>query len=392
MRLLYGRARLALSKRAFTLRDSDTTTEQERTRLDAMYSAGLGLNMVDLLASAMLATEYSRSALALGDPDRVARALSIETSYLANAGGDAKRRASEQIADRLQTVLPHITDPTTHALLDLNKGTTLYFCGRWRESLQAIARASESFMPHYEGLNWEVGSCQLYRLWALSYAGDFATLAQEAPEFSEQALLRGDRMFSIALASGHSNMAWLVVDQPEQARQLAKRAIEGFAPSSFQSPEYFDVVAQCHIDLYEGKGVSAYERIVPMFKRMQRAQFLRPQYFRVEMLFLRARCAVAAAAQDAVRRSSLLAGARSDARRLRREDIGFAAPMADLIDAAAHAATGSDAKEALLHAAEELDAAGVGGFAQMARWAAGELVTEGVVRPERMMRLTGVCC
>src|SRR5262249_26848159 len=84
---------------------------------------------------------------------------------------------------------------------------------------------------------------------------------------------------------------------------------------------------EVQIDLYQGEGIAAWERVTAQWPALARSHLLRVQQVRIFLLHLRARAALAAA-PAATEPAPLLHAAERDARRLRRAGIGWAGALA----------------------------------------------------------------
>src|SRR6202022_3432173 len=87
------------------------------------------------------------------------------------------------------------------------------------------------------------------------------------------------------------------------------------------------------IDLYQGDGESAWQRLAEAWPALEQSHLLRVQQIPILMLHLRARCALvlAVGGKDA---ASWLRAAQRDARSLRREKLPWSDALAELIEAA----------------------------------------------------------
>src|SRR5262249_36576806 len=138
-------------------------------------------------------------------------------------------------------------------------------------------------------------------------------LKKRMDEATAEVAESGDFLARAALESGLANSYWLFLDDPEHAAKRSRTAVEPFPKATFQSPHYFDFIAQTQVELYTGEGEAAWERVEATWPKLVRALFLRMQFFRIEARFLRARAALACArnAKDA-RRKVLIHHAEED--------------------------------------------------------------------------------
>ncbi len=128
-------------------------------------------------------------------------------------------------------------------------------------------------------------------------------------------------------------MAFLVPDETETARRNVREAIDSWSQRGFHLQHYYALFAECQIDLYEGKREDAYERIQAKWGRLVRSMILRIQVLRIQAVHLRARVALAAARTRPAHSTRLLREAEQGAAELRGENMPWANPLADAIQA-----------------------------------------------------------
>jgi hypothetical protein len=145
------------------------------------------------------------------------------------------------------------------------------------------------------------------------------------------------------LRTGLTNGVWLIRNDPARARVEVDEAMERWTSRGYHVQHWYELIARTHIDLYVGDGASAWARMEQMGPSLARSGLLRLQHTRVVAGHLRARAAVAAAADtmDAGERERLLATARRCARAIERERGGWALTLA----AASHAGVARSCRE-----------------------------------------------
>ena len=127
---------------------------------------------------------------------------------------------------------------------------------------------------------------------------------------------------------------WLLRDEPTEARQEATGAVRGWSAEGYHIQHWYGLIAETHIDLYEGDGPAAHARVTAGWPALRKSNLLRMQHTRVVATHLRARAALAAAAAtEGSGRAPLLALARRSAARLERERTGWASAFAGLLHA-----------------------------------------------------------
>src|SRR5262249_29581130 len=126
--------------------------------------------------------------------------------------------------------------------------------------------------------------------------------------------------------------------------------------------------------LYRQQGVAARALVTAQWRALERSLLLRAQVLRIEALQLRARCALAAAAETGV--VATLLDAERDARRILREKMAWGEPLASLILAGVAAARSRrDEAITLLASAEAgCEIADMPLYEQAARYRRGQLL------------------
>jgi hypothetical protein len=208
----------------------------------------------------------------------------------------------------------------------------------------------EALRDHGVGLRWEATVGELYLTSALYYLGETRELARLVPLLLRDAVERGDVYAQHGLRAWRSNVAWLVMGRPDEARaHAAAVARERRVGEGFHLQHYFEMLTQAQIDLYEGAPGAAWQRIEAAWRPLTRSYLLRIQSVRTEATYLRAR--VALASGDPGR----LAVARRAARSLEREGAPWARALALAVRALIEVATGD--REAALDRLEKAERA-----------------------------------
>jgi hypothetical protein len=243
-------------------------------------------------------------------------------------------------------------DPYTLAHVRFCAGMGAYFSGELRRAVDLCRSAQEIGRQECTGVAWEMNSAQLTELWGLAYLGELRELGKRLPELLKEARERDDVFAETSLRLGLPALAWLAEDRPADARAEVDQAMGAWSSrSGFTSQHYFEVVARVHIDLYEGRGAAAWERITEAWPKLEASLVLRLQHIRIELHHLRARAALAAAAASPAASSSSviqkrLEAALDDAKQIAGEDAPWAPPLATLIRAGAAAVEGDEAAAA----------------------------------------------
>jgi hypothetical protein len=186
---------------------------------------------------------------------------------------------------------------------------------------------------------------------SLAYLGDLRALRERQGQLLDETVERGNALASVCLTCGPANVAWLAADEPREARRRADQALAAWRHDDLQIPRYLHLVAATQTALYEDDARGALERLTSAWPRLLTSMSLYVQNFRVTLLHLRARAALALLAREprwSFDRVRLVRRARIDARRIGREDVAWAPALAATIDAGLAAVTGDDPRAASL--------------------------------------------
>jgi hypothetical protein len=347
--LLVERLRLRLRGFQHRVRAEAEVPRELLQRVDVLGSAAGGLAFVAPAAGTLLQARFLRLALDAGEPKRLIVALGMELAFVGTAGAAARRRV-EVLAALLREVLGDSQDPGSVGFATCCEGLALFLAGRWREALRCM-EAGLKLRDQGIGKRWEINVAELYITSALYYLGETRELARLVPLLLRDAVERGDVYAQHGLRGWRSNIAWLVMDRPVEARAHVDAVADERPPrEGFHLQHYYELLAQAQIDLYEGAPDAAWRRIEAGWKPLSRSFLLRIQSVRVEATFLRARVALALDGPAAPR---AMAVARRAARALEREGAPWATAHALQLRAGIALATGDrEAAEAALGAAE----------------------------------------
>jgi hypothetical protein len=195
-------------------------------------------------------------------------------------------------------------------------------------------------------------------------------------------LSRGNLWFATGLRSWRTNIAWLALDDPDEARRQVEQANRQWSREGFHLQHYYELLANGQIDLYIGNGKAGLDRTEQHWKALSSSLLLRVQNIRIEAQHLRARCALAQGLVDIARKA---------ARTIESEKMPWATAIARLIDANVAVVRGDkNASDALATAEKALTAADMHLYAAVARYRRGapdaraELEKLGARNPSRI--------
>jgi serine/threonine protein kinase len=376
----------------------------ELRRLEICRSAAVGLSMVDPLQGAYFQTRYLLLALRAGEPQHLVQALAMAGAHASIGGGFSRRRTNELLG-AAETLARQLAQPYSAALVALAKGIADALEGRWRRAWSRCDQAEGIFRTHCNGVMWESSTAHRFALWPLMFLGEVAEIGRRLPALVKEARERDDLYAVTNLSLVIGTFVRLADDEPERARRELRQVIDEWSQYGFHVQHMNRLFDEVQIDLYQGDGSAAWDRVTAQWPALARSYLLRVQQVRIFLLHLRARAALAAAGAVA-EPGPLLDAAENDAGRLRCERIVWAEALAHLVRAGVAMGrhdTGG-ARQLLEEAAGRLEAADLRLHAAAARRRLGEQVggSEGyrlveqadawmkgqkVRRPERMTAL-----
>ena len=378
IRLIFYRLALLVIGFRFRERSPDQIGKIARSRIEALYTAVAGFGLVDVIKGASMQAQHAVAALRAGDRAQVLRAISIEVTQRASAGGPIGRRerALTAILDRLTAHGDPADGEALAQAVEMEnalRGGRLYLRGRWREA-KVLLDAAFASQPHRRAA-WH-SNAQIFGTYVRFWLGDMAELTRCHARLLGEAEQRGDLYVTVQLRIGHPNAVWLAADDIETARRHHNEAISQWSSRGFLVQHWQAMVSEAHIELYDGDGEHAYQRVVRDERRLAESYLLRVQHLRASTNFLRGRCAVAALARDPSKRRARLSEIHRLVARLEAERMPWITPLADLLSAAAANATGDrqGAVTRLRAAMAHADAADMSLLATTARYRLGAIL------------------
>lgn len=372
--LLGARGFLAVRGLRFRERAVGEITPRELMRVDLCWSAGAALTMLNSTRAAELKSRYVVLALRCGEPARVARALAYEALRQSLLGKSRSRVRATFAAAR--TLAARADAPDVCGFAAATSSVDRLICGDWRGACEHAAEAETHFQGQQRGMFYERGMARIATARALFYWGELRRLCDELPQWISDADEYSGRFWyaKTSFLTGLPNLVWLVagdVEGAERARTAAMRTCATMQGIHIQHQE--DLIARHHIYLYQRDGRGAWRDIEEHLPALARARLLGLNMIRLECLHARARSALAAATSVD---TDLLRLCRTVARRIARERLPWAAPLAALLLAGVAAMHGDDraAVIKLRAAVHGFDSAEMKLYAAVARRALGGML------------------
>lgn len=343
----------------FTRRDAASIPADRLALVDTLWSGTIGLSMASPLASQAFQQRHMRTALDVGEPFRVARALSIELAFSGLPGGNDERK-SHALSRRAHAVARSLSDPYSEAFVTMSDGATHWLRGRWRAARASVEAALDVYERACTGVTWEKDTARFVALSALAHEGDFDELDRRYGVVLADAVERGDLYLEVQLRTRFGPLLELRQGRPEAARASIHRALGRWSASGYQIVHYWGFINRVHALLYEGDARGAWREVLAGTPPLKRSFMLMGQYYRVQFRELVGKAALAAlraasgGVAQALRRE--VKGAIAD---LEKEDMAWSRPLGKLLSGALHedprqlgeAALGLDAIDMCAHAA-----------------------------------------
>lgn len=401
--LLLRRAQIRLRGLRFKERAETSIDSDLLLRIDTCWSVAAGLGLVDTIVGRYFQARCLLLALKSGELHRIARALAMEASYSSASGGRNRRRTA-MLVRKTEDLAARLSHPYARGWARAADGISACLEGRWKHSFEACEEAEEIFRDECTGVYWEIGTVRWFGLWAQCYLGRLDALSTLIPERLREASERGDLYATIGHSTGLAGLIWLSSDQAGKARSQSQQTMERWSQKRFHVEHWWAMLGERQIDLYEGKGVFAYQRVNEQWSGLKSSLLLMVQLTKLEAVHLRARTALLAALEQPGKKRHYCRVALSDARTMEREKMPWSTPLAKLLRAAVAELRGrrDQALSLALHAEQGLGEANMAVYAAAARYRRGQLLggdegkeliqsaaaamkERGIVAPERMV-------
>jgi tetratricopeptide (TPR) repeat protein len=346
---LVSRVRLLVRGLDFDRRARGEVPAQTLDRLDILHVLAVTVAWVDHTKAAWLGTRFLLEALDAGDASRVARALSTEVALWAPLAGAISQRQ----VDRMLTLLAELGSDSGVELSAADRAG-YYLCrgivascrGRFAAACADLTRARDMASAVPYGIAFELSNCEIFRLPVLAVLGRLRELRVDLEAALRTADDRGDDFLVSMCGAGEPSLAWLASDQPDEAARWADRALRltapGYSSDSYSTQHYLHLFTSVSVELYRERGLEACERMETAWPQLEANYFLTLRWVREQLLFLRARAAIAAALairhgerspRAAIGAEKWLSLALEQATKIERHRLPFAPPMTDLVRA-----------------------------------------------------------
>jgi predicted Ser/Thr protein kinase len=371
--LVGQRLRLRLRGLAFRSRLASAVPAAELRPLDVSLSAAVGLSMIEPIQAAYFQSRSLLLALRVGEPGRLVFALAMEAAH-ESIGGTHNRRRTDTLLRAAEALARQDGRPYPRAVVVLAQGIAAALEGDWPRGRALCDEAEGLLRESATVAAWELGTAQRFALWPLMFMGEVAEMARRLPGLIQEARRRDDLYGETNLCLVIRTFLRLAADEAERARAELAEVMGRWSQKGFHVQHMNRLFDESQIDLYEGNGPGAWQRLTERWPLLERSHLLRVQQVRIFVRHIRGRAALAAA--EATRRPELLRVAERDAGALRREGAPWARALAQLLYAGVAVSGGQQQRgvELLRDGARQCEAAGMHLFAAAARQRLASLV------------------
>lgn len=372
---------------------ADDLDPRELLRVDALYTLSTALAAREPRRAQHVQLMHLDTALALGEPVRLARALALEAFFVRGPDGGHALFESEEL--RYAKELAEQTgEPQALALVELAEALAFCLLGRYRDAGQRAEAAEAHLRDDVRGARWEHLLAQYLMLSSSFDAGEFRELSERLRLWARKGQGR-DPHVDPPCAVRFFVRERLIADEPDEARALLERARAARADTPEGEAAFSLLCAQTELDLYLGDP-NACARVERAWPELERMSLFELPMLRARAPFLRARAALGSGYLLPHQRPRLCGIARRQAKVLARSPDEGPRAWALMVEAAVLELENQRERALALfgEAALSADACHMPHYAATARRRQGTLLggEEGrtmVVRAERFLREQG---
>ena len=309
-------------------------------RVKVLAETSAPLCFVSLVQGNALNVQAAWHAVRLGEPKHLVMALTA-LSGLESARGTSYRERSLELIAEAEAIADRLGDPWTKGRTQLASGIFYKMNGRWKEGVERLETAIGTFAA-CRGVRWEIETANTLRYDALYWMGEWERMGRELPTRRTDAEQRGDRYTINTVSVRFGPVLRMAADQYDRARKEFDESCRSLPEGAFVLLRRLEVCSGIDLELYGRNPTAANHRLTEAWPKL--AAMCRVwQNGRIEMLFYRARIALALAAQSHTsdQAEHALGRALDDAELLAPE-APWADALASLVRAAVGHARGQD--------------------------------------------------
>ena len=314
-------------------------------RVNVLAETSAPLCFVSLVHGNALNVQAAWHAVRLGEPKHLVMALTALSGLESARGTRYQDRALALIAEA-DRLADRLSDPWMKGRTQLASGIFYKMNGQWKDGVERLEQAIATFAA-CRGVRWEIETANTLRYDALYWMGEWECMGRELPGRRTDAEQRGDRYTINTVSVRFGPVLRMAADQSDRARKDFEESSRLLPEGAFVLLRRLEVCSGIDLELYAGNPTAAHHRLTEAWPKL--ASMCRVwQNGRIELLFYRARIALALAAQSnsEAQAEQALGRALADADTIAPE-APWADALASLARATVHYARGRDAGAAI---------------------------------------------
>jgi hypothetical protein len=333
--------RVKIKLRGLEFKEATKVTEEDLLRLNTFWTVSTSLSMFDATRGAVLQSEFLLFALKVGDLRSILRALLSEAGYAASAGG-RKAKHAEKLLKHSSELAKRLNSPLETAITSHVAGIVAGCLGQWKRCIDEFTTSELIFRKHCTGVSADIDRGYYWIFNSYFFIGDLNQLFERLPGVLKDISERGNLIGEINLRLRNTYMKFLADDQAEKAKEELDITIDRWSKKGFQMQHFWHLFGKVQSCLYNDETKAAWETLDQKWSTISRSLFLRIQSFYIQILHLRARCALAMATSQENRSNSMkfLKTAERDAKAIERENMPWGNAFAKQIRASVLALKG----------------------------------------------------
>jgi serine/threonine protein kinase len=318
----------------FVERPASSISARDKRLLDVLWSANIGLSVVDTLRADDCLLRFLKLALKVGDMRRVAQGFAILSGQLA-ALGTSHFAWALRLVTEAEVLARRSADPAIIGIAGMAKGIIRYLMGEWDEAANHLSTVEQYFLSHCHGVSWELSTTRSFACFALRLAGRLRDLCERFDRYTTDADRTGDRYLAANLRT-YQSMVWLIRDDCARASKEIEGILAAWPRDMYQVQHFFHLYARCEQALYAEHPDVALAAIATDTPKMNSSALLKIKGIHVEFSWICGRAAVAMAeGKPKSERLPYLRQARESVKFLRHGEHQTGVAMGAFVEAAA---------------------------------------------------------
>lgn len=309
---LWGRTVLSVRGFGFKSIQEVDLPASERREVDALWTAGALLGVCTTLQGFDYQTQAVRRALQLGEPWRVARALTVEAQFLIGTEAPPFPKA-RRLMNAAQSIADELDDPVLRAYLGITETSAAFIGWQLQECVQWGDRSERLVRQLIDDPFFELGMLRTNRLFALAYLGRYEDAAARYARYMRDAQDRGDTFCTTQIDAGF--LHWLAIRDDWDARERIEATVDAWSRDGFHVVHFFELMSRFRLWLYF-EPEAAWHDVQQQWPPLQKSMMLRIPTILLTMVHLRGACALSRAKAVPSERAALLTETRQAAKRV----------------------------------------------------------------------------